>query len=96
VTAAHGIAAGLLTGVGLALLASAVRSTSALTASAVICAEPVVAGILAWLALGELLTPVQLAGGAVVLLGVARVTALSARAPPGLGATGRTRPPRPG
>jgi drug/metabolite transporter (DMT)-like permease len=96
VTAAHGVAVGVLTALALALLASAVPSSSALSASAVICAEPVVAGVLAWLALGELLTPVQLAGGAVVLLGVARLTALSARAPPGPAATGRTRPPRRG
>jgi drug/metabolite transporter (DMT)-like permease len=95
-TAAHGVAIGALTAVALALLATAVPAGSALTASAVICVEPAVAGVIAWLLLGELLTPVQLAGGALVLLGVARLTAVSARAPPGHSATGRTTRPRRG
>jgi drug/metabolite transporter (DMT)-like permease len=32
--------------------------------------EPVIAGIIAWLVLGEILAPVQLVGGFVVLLGI--------------------------
>ncbi len=42
-------------------------------------AEPALAGVVAWLALGEVLSPVQLLGGAVVLAGI--VLADTARAP---------------
>jgi drug/metabolite transporter (DMT)-like permease len=102
-TAAYGLAIGALTGCALVLLTSGVRLASALTASAVICAEPVVAAVFSWLLLDELLTPAQLAGAAVVILSVIAFSALSDRAPPELGATGRTRrrqrgsrpPPRP-
>jgi drug/metabolite transporter (DMT)-like permease len=95
-TAAYGVAIGALTALALALLASGVRASSALTASAVICAEPVVAAVLSWLVLGELLTGAQVAGGALVLLSVTALPAVSGRAPPGCAATGRTRRPRPG
>ena len=95
-TAAYGVAIGALTALALALLASGVRASSALTASVVICAEPVVAAVLAWLVLGELLTGAQAAGGVLVLLSVAALPALSGRAPPGCAATGRTRRPPPG
>jgi drug/metabolite transporter (DMT)-like permease len=94
-SAAHGVAIGVLTALALALLAAGVTAGSALVGSAVICAEPVVAGALSWLLLGEILTGLQLAGGALVLLGMAALTALSARGPPAPSATGRTRrPPR--
>jgi drug/metabolite transporter (DMT)-like permease len=42
-------------------------------------AEPPLAGVVAWLAMGESLHPVQLAGGAVVLAGI--VLAETARTP---------------
>ena len=91
-TAPYGLAIGVLTACGLALLATGVRENSALAASAVICAEPVVAGVLSWLVLGEALTSAQLAGGVLVMASVAEI---SARGSPGRGATGRTtRPPR--
>jgi drug/metabolite transporter (DMT)-like permease len=93
---AYGVAIGALTALALWLLASGVRASSALTASAVICAEPVVAAVLSWLLLDELLTGTQVAGGALVLLSVTALPALSGRAPPGCAATGRTRRPRPG
>jgi drug/metabolite transporter (DMT)-like permease len=95
-TAIFGVLAGLLTGCGLALLASGVRQASALTASGVICAEPVVAAVLSWLLLGEVLTGAQLAGGAVVMVSVSLLSAVSARVPPELDATGRTRRPQRG
>ena len=45
-------------------------------------AEPALAGVVAWVALGEVLSPVQLAGGAVVLAGI--LLAVTARErPPG-------------
>jgi drug/metabolite transporter (DMT)-like permease len=89
-------AIGGLTACGLPLVATGLRRASALTASAVICVEPVVAGVLSWLVLDEVMTRAQLAGGAVVLLSVGTVSAFSARAGPGPCATGRTRPPRRG
>jgi drug/metabolite transporter (DMT)-like permease len=91
-----GVSRELLTGRGLALLASGVRQASALTASGVICAEPVVAAVLSWLLLGEVLTGAQLAGGAVVMVSVSLLSAVSARVPPELDATGRTRRPQRG
>jgi drug/metabolite transporter (DMT)-like permease len=94
--ARYGAAIGALTACALVLLAGGIRAGSPLTASAVVCAEPVVAAVLSWLLLDELLAPVQLAGGAVVLASVGALSVLSARAPPGCGATGRTTPPRPG
>jgi drug/metabolite transporter (DMT)-like permease len=102
-TAAHGVAIGVLTALALRLLAGGVPAGSALVASAVICVEPLAAGALAWLVLGELLSPVQLAGGTIVLAGVALLSGLSARAPPSPSASRRTtprprgspRPPRP-
>jgi len=32
--------------------------------------EPVIASVIAWIFLGEILTPVQIVGGAVVLVGI--------------------------
>jgi drug/metabolite transporter (DMT)-like permease len=90
------LAIGVLTACALVLLASAVRTESAFTASAVICVEPLVAVTLSWLALDELLTTAQLAAGVMILLSVAALSMLTVRAPPWPGATGRTRPPRPG
>jgi drug/metabolite transporter (DMT)-like permease len=95
-TAGYGLAIGALTGCGLALLASGVQLRSALTASAVICAEPVVAAALSWLLLDELLTATQAVGATVVMLSVTALSALSDRAPPVRDATGRTRRPLPG
>lgn len=95
-TPANVAAIGGLTACGLALVATGLRRASALTASAVICVEPVVAGVLSWLVLDEVMTRAQLAGGAVVLLSVGTLSAVSARAAPGPCATGRTRPPRRG
>ena len=95
-SAAYGVGIGALTALALALLASGVHAGSPLTASAVICAEPVVAALLSWFVLDELLAPAQLAGGAVVLVSVGALSLLSAREPPGCGATGRTTRPRPG
>jgi drug/metabolite transporter (DMT)-like permease len=43
-------------------------------------AEPVIAGLIAWLVLGERLTPIQLAGATIVMSGI--LLAESARAPP--------------
>jgi len=49
-------------------------------------AEPVIAAAVAWVVLGEALTPAQLAGGMLVLLGVALAetarTGLPAKEPP--------------
>jgi drug/metabolite transporter (DMT)-like permease len=89
-------AIGAFTACGLVLVGTGLRGVRALTASAVICVEPVVAGVLSWLVLHEVMTRIQLAGGVVVLLSVALLSALSARAAPAPCATGRTRPPRPG
>jgi drug/metabolite transporter (DMT)-like permease len=95
-TAVYGLAIGALTAFALVKLASGVRLASALTASAVICAEPIVAAVLSWLLLDELMTPAQLGGAGVVMLSVTGLSTLSGRAPPERGATGRTRRRRPG
>jgi drug/metabolite transporter (DMT)-like permease len=95
-TVAHGLAIGVLTALALRLLAGGVPAGSALLASAVICVEPLMAGALAWLVLGELLSPVQLAGGTIVLAGVVVLSGLSARAPPWPSASRRTTPRRRG
>jgi drug/metabolite transporter (DMT)-like permease len=89
--AAHGVAIGVLTAFALDRLAVGVTASSAMLGSAVICAEPVAAGVMSWILLGEVLTDLQLGGGVVVLLGVAVLSALSARGPPAPCATGRTR-----
>lgn len=49
---------------------TAMRNISAAQASTVGMAEPVIAGTVAWILLGETLTPVQLAGGALVLVAI--------------------------
>ncbi len=95
-TAGYGLAIGALTALALVLLASGVRLASALTASAVICAEPAVAAGLSWLLLDELLTPTQIVGAVVVMLSVTAVSALSDQGVSVRDATGRTRQPRPG
>jgi drug/metabolite transporter (DMT)-like permease len=94
--AGNALAIGTLTGLALILLDSGVRDASALTASAVICAEPVAAAALSWLLLDEGLTVVQVAGAACVMLFATALPALSRRAPPEHAATGRTRRLRPG
>ena len=86
----HGIAVGGLTAVALILLAGGAGHVPAFTASAVICAEPVLAGALSWLLLDESLTPTQLAGAAVVMLAVTALTAVSACGSPAPAATRRT------
>lgn len=48
----------------------ALRHLSASDASVVATAEPLLAGLIAWVLLGEILTPFQLIGGAVVLAGI--------------------------
>lgn len=53
------------------LLATALRVLPATSVGILGMLEPVAAGAVAWLALGEVLNPAQLAGGALVLLGVA-------------------------
>jgi drug/metabolite transporter (DMT)-like permease len=95
-TAPYALAIGALTACALTLLTSGVRLASALIASAVICAEPVVAATLSWLLLDELLMPAQLAGAAVVILSATAFPALSDRERPESVATGRTRRRRPG
>jgi drug/metabolite transporter (DMT)-like permease len=52
------------------LLLSGLRHLSASTSSVIGMLEPVVAGVFAWWWLGEILTPVQLLGGAVVIAGI--------------------------
>ena len=53
-----------------ALAMASMRHISASQASAVGMSEPVIAGVIAWVVLGEILAPVQIVGGAVVLLGI--------------------------
>jgi drug/metabolite transporter (DMT)-like permease len=95
-TATYGIAIGCLTACALGLLASGLRTTSALWGSALIGVEPLVAAALSWLLLGELLSGAQLAAAAAVLLGVTAMSVLTAPDPPARAATDRTRPRRPG
>lgn len=52
------------------LVVESLRHLSASQASVVGMAEPVLASLIAWVALGEVLAPVQLVGGAVVLAGI--------------------------
>ena len=80
-----GVAAAVL-GVGLvgtllpfALAVGAVRVISAATAGIAATAEPVFAAGLAWLLLGQHLTPGQLAGGALVVAGVVLAQLAAAR-----------------
>ena len=61
------------------LVLTGLRSIGAARAGLVGTLEPVVAGVVAWVVLGEQLTPVQLAGGAVVVGGI--VLAETARTP---------------
>jgi drug/metabolite transporter (DMT)-like permease len=49
---------------------SALRNINASQVSAVGMTEPILAAIIAWLILGEVLTPIQIAGGALLLGGV--------------------------
>jgi drug/metabolite transporter (DMT)-like permease len=92
----HGIAVGALTAVALLSLAEGAGRVSALTASAVICAEPVLAAALSWVLLDDPLTPPQLAGAAVVMVAVTALTAVSASGSPSPAATGRTKRRRSG
>jgi drug/metabolite transporter (DMT)-like permease len=94
--AGQGAAIGILTAIALVLLASGAGRSSALVASAVICVEPVVAATLSWLLLGELLSPAQAGGAAVVVGAVAVLARVSAREPSERVATDRTRPRPPG
>ena len=49
---------------------SALRNINASQVSAIGMTEPILAAIIAWIILGEVLTPIQIAGGALVLGGV--------------------------
>lgn len=49
---------------------SGIRRLSASTASVIGMLEPVLAGVFAWIALGETFNPIQLFGGLVVLVGI--------------------------
>lgn len=62
------------------LVLAAIRALGPARTGLVGMTEPVLAALVAWLALGEALTPVQLAGGAVVLSGI--LLAETARAAP--------------
>jgi drug/metabolite transporter (DMT)-like permease len=84
-----GVAAAVL-GVGLlgtllpfALAVGAVRVISAATAGIAATAEPVFAAAFAWLLLGQHLTPAQLAGGLLVVIGVILAQLAAARTRPG-------------
>ncbi len=76
-TAGYGIAIGCLTACALGLLATGLRTGSALWASAVIGVEPLVAAALSALLLGEFLSGPQLVGAAAVLAGVTATSMLS-------------------
>jgi drug/metabolite transporter (DMT)-like permease len=52
------------------LVVLSMRHLRASQASTVGMTEPIIATFIAWVALGEVLTPMQLAGSAVALLGV--------------------------
>jgi drug/metabolite transporter (DMT)-like permease len=95
-TAPYALAIGVLTAVSLWLLCAGLRGTNALSSSAIVGIEPLVAALLSWLLLGEVLGPAQLAGAASMLAGVTGMSVLSLRAPPAPGATGRIRRPRRG
>ena len=53
-----------------ALAMASMRHISASQASVVGMSEPVIAGVIAWVVLGEILLPVQIIGGVVVLVGI--------------------------
>jgi drug/metabolite transporter (DMT)-like permease len=48
----------------------ALRHLAATDVAVVATAEPLLAGLIAWVVLGEVLTPAQLVGGAVVMAGI--------------------------
>ncbi len=72
----YAISIGAITALALGLLCAGMGQTSVLSGSAIVGAEPVVAAVLSWLVLGEVLTTLQLVGATGVLLGV---TMLSVR-----------------
>jgi drug/metabolite transporter (DMT)-like permease len=53
-----------------ALVLMSMTHIRASQASVVGMTEPVIASVIAWIFLGEILTPVQIVGGAVVLVGI--------------------------
>ena len=53
-----------------ALVLQSLRHLRATQASVVGMSEPVIASVIAWIFLGEVLTPIQMVGGAVVLVGI--------------------------
>jgi drug/metabolite transporter (DMT)-like permease len=73
-TAAYAAAVGVVTAASLFLLARGLRTSTAFMASLATGAEPVVVALLSWIVLGELLTALQVLGGAAV---VAAVTCVS-------------------
>ena len=81
--------AGLVIGAGLGLSLTmllsmiGIRRSSAFVAGVAVTCEPIFAGLLAWLVLDETLTALQLAGGAVALLGLGlALTAPTSRGAP--------------
>ena len=68
-----------------ALAVGAVRVISAATAGIAATSEPVFAAAFAWLLLGQHLTPVQLAGAALVVAGVVLAQLAAARRHPAVG-----------
>ncbi|SCY06879.1 EamA family transporter [Desulfoluna spongiiphila] len=57
------------------LYVAGMRSVSSVNASITATTEPIFAGLISWVFIGEALTPVQIAGAALVLLSVAVLTA---------------------
>jgi drug/metabolite transporter, DME family len=78
-TAAYAVAIGVVTAASLLLLARGLRTCTAFAASLATGAEPVVVALLSWIVLGELLTRVQLLGGAAVVAAVTCVSIAAAR-----------------
>lgn len=70
-----------------------VRMLSPQVAGVVACLEAVIATVLAWVLLGEHLSAVQLAGGAVVLLGAFIAQGSTPQAPSGVTSSGSPMPP---
>ena len=78
-TAWYGLAIGTLTGCALWLVCAGLRNASALFAATIIGAEPLAAGLLSWVALGEVLSETQVIGAMGVLVGVTGMAVVLAR-----------------
>jgi drug/metabolite transporter (DMT)-like permease len=94
----YALSIGTITAFSLWLLCAGLGHASALSGSAIVGAEPVVAAILSWVVLEEVLSSVQILGAMGVVAGVTMLSVhtVSARASPGRGATGRSPRPRQG